>query len=132
MERVALSCHGRRRGRSDPQFPTSPLAVPRSCLRVIGPVVDDDRVVSVDLMTDAGTAPNNVGLCEQTSTPSSGSPVRRRASRRSVRLSAGRRAGPHARGSTGTSCALLAVARSADISDDEVLRELLELNGGGR
>ena len=50
----------------------------------------------------------------------------------SVRLSAGRRAGPHARGSTGTSCALLAVARSADISDDEVLRELLELNGGGR
>ena len=29
-------------------------------------------------------------------------------------------------------CALLAVARSADISDDEVLCELLALNGGGR
>ena len=47
-------------------------------------------------------------------------------------VDADRRAGPHARGSTGTSCALLAVARSADISDDEVLRELLALNGGGR
>ncbi len=29
-------------------------------------------------------------------------------------------------------CAWLAVARSADISDDEVLCELLALNGGGR
>ena len=29
-------------------------------------------------------------------------------------------------------CALLAVALSADISDDEVLCELLALNGGGR
>ena len=29
-------------------------------------------------------------------------------------------------------CALLAVARSADISDDEVLCALLALNGGGR
>ena len=79
--------HGARRMSRPPPWQRSSIpSKPASRSEVMfardRPVVDDDRVVSVDLMTDAGTAPNNGGLCEQTSTPSSGSPVRRCASRR--------------------------------------------------